>query len=79
MEKRNVSVIVKFIIYVVMITFTVLTIYPIFWLIIQSFKTTQVFTSTSKLSIPAFPREWYFGNYPFVWTQVGFIISLITA
>jgi len=69
MEKRNVSLITKFIIYVIMITFTVLTIYPILWLIVQSFKTTQVFTSTSKLS---FPAEWYFGNYPFVWTQVGF-------
>ena len=59
----------KFIIYVIMITFTVLTIYPIFWLIIQSFKTSQAFQSTSKLS---FPEKWYFDNYPFVWTQVGF-------
>jgi len=68
-DKRNVSLLVKFIIYIVMIIFTVLTIYPIFWLIIQSFKSSQVYQKTSKLS---FPAEWYFDNYPFVWSQVGF-------
>lgn len=52
-----------------MITFTVLAIYPIFWLIIQSFKSNQVYLRTSKLSMPA---EWFFGNYPFIWNQVGF-------
>ncbi|MCL2557527.1 MAG: carbohydrate ABC transporter permease [Treponema sp.] len=53
--------------YVVMGIFTLLAIYPIFWLVIQSFKTTQDYMMSSKL---AFPTEWYFGNYPFVW-QVG--------
>jgi len=68
-DKHNVSLLAKFFIYIIMIIFTVLTIYPIFWLIIQSFKSSQVFLTTSKLSLPA---EWYFGNYPFVWSQVGF-------
>jgi len=46
-----------------------LTIYPIFWLVLQSFKTNQVYLTTDKLS---FPAAWYFGNYPFVWNQGGF-------
>jgi raffinose/stachyose/melibiose transport system permease protein len=47
------------------IIFTILAIYPIFWLIIQSFKTTQEYMTSSKL---AFPKTWFFANYPFTWT-----------
>jgi raffinose/stachyose/melibiose transport system permease protein len=47
--------------------FTVLAIYPILWLIIQSFKTTQEYLTTSKM---AFPKTWFPGNYPYTW-QIG--------
>lgn len=69
MEDRSVSPVAKVIVYIVMIAFTVLAIYPICWLLIQSFKTNQVYLATNKLSLPA---EWYTGNYPFLWVQVGF-------
>jgi len=55
--------------YLVVIVFTVLAIYPIFWLIIQSFKTTQEYMTASKL---AFPKAWFFKNYPFAWTMGRF-------
>jgi len=69
MDNRNISPAAKFLVYVIMAAFVVLAIYPILWLIIQSFKTSQVFVTTNKLSLPA---SWFFGNYSFVWSQVGF-------
>ena len=69
MDNRNVSVVTKIGIYAIMIVFTILTIYPIFWLFVQSFKTNQVFLTTSRLSLPS---QWFFGNYNFVWNLVGF-------
>jgi raffinose/stachyose/melibiose transport system permease protein len=54
----------KILTYFVMGVFTVMAIYPLFWLVIQSFKTTQEYLLTSKLS---FPRLWFFGNYPYAW------------
>lgn len=69
MDNRNISLVTKIVVYVVMIAFTVLTIYPIFWLILQSFKTNTEYLTTNKL---AFPTNWYLGNYPFVWIQGNF-------
>ncbi|MHC1787691.1 MAG: carbohydrate ABC transporter permease [Christensenellales bacterium] len=80
MDKRNISLPAKIIVYIIMITFTVLTVYPILWLVIQSFKTNTVYLTTNKLSLPA---SWYVGNYPFVWVQgkfpTFFVNSLIYA
>ncbi|MCL1812116.1 MAG: carbohydrate ABC transporter permease, partial [Treponema sp.] len=67
MDDRNVSPIFKFVIYLIMVLFAILAVYPIFWLIIQSFKTTQEYLLTNKLS---FPKTWYFANYPYIW-RVG--------
>ncbi|MDR0396747.1 MAG: carbohydrate ABC transporter permease [Oscillospiraceae bacterium] len=69
MDNRNIPVIAKVVVYAVMIVFTVLTVYPIFWLALQSFKTSQVYMTTNKLS---FPAHWFTGNYQYVWVQVGF-------
>ncbi len=69
MDNRNVSFLTKIIIYIIMIAFTILTVYPILWLVIQSFKTNTAYLTTNKLSLPA---NWYFGNYPFVWIQGKF-------
>jgi len=59
--------------YIIVGTFTVLAIYPIFWVILQSFKTTQEYMVESKL---AFPKMWYVGNYPWAW-QMGRFSTLI--
>jgi len=69
MDKRSVSPVAKIAIYLLMGAFTVLAIYPIFWVMIQSFKTTQVYLTTSKLS---FPSEWYVDNYPYTWRMGNF-------
>ena len=70
MDNRNISATAKTIVYVIMITFSVLTVYPIFWLVIQSFKSNQVYLATSKLSLPA---TLHFDNYPFIWIRLGFV------
>ena len=54
----------KALIYLVMLIFTVLAVYPILWLIVQSFKTTQEYLSSSKLALP---KLWFTGNYPYAW------------
>jgi len=75
-EDRNVSPAVKIGIYAVMVLFTVLAIYPIFWLFIQSFKTTQEYLTTSKL---AFPQRWFTGNYPYTWRMGKFGILIMNS
>jgi len=62
--------------YAIVIIFTILAIYPIFWLIIQSFKTTQEFLTTSRLG---FPQNWYFHNYPATWTLARFDILMLNS
>jgi raffinose/stachyose/melibiose transport system permease protein len=59
----------KGIMYFIVILFTVLALYPIYWLIIQSFKTTQEYMTTSKL---AMPQRWYVMNYPWAWINGKF-------
>lgn len=67
-DVRKGPVWVKICIYIVMAVFAVMAIYPIFWLIIQSFKTTQEYITTSKLALP---RLWYFDNYPYAWRMAS--------
>lgn len=55
--------------YLVMILFTVLAVYPVFWVIVNSFKTTQEYMSTSKLSLP---KSWFYKNYPIAWKDAKF-------
>ena len=69
MDNRNISVVSKIIVYAIMILFTILTVYPILWLVLQSFKTNTAYLTTNKLSLPT---NWYVGNYPFVWIQGKF-------
>lgn len=69
MDNRNISLAAKIIVYAIMIAFTILTVYPILWLVLQSFKTNTVYLTTNKLSLPA---TWYVGNYSFVWVQGKF-------
>jgi raffinose/stachyose/melibiose transport system permease protein len=70
MAKANKGFLVyKALIYLVMLIFTILAIYPILWLIIQSFKTTQEYLSSSKLALP---KLWFTGNYPYAWRMGKF-------
>jgi raffinose/stachyose/melibiose transport system permease protein len=76
MDVRGASPVSKTLIYLVMIFFAVMAIYPIFWLVIQSFKTTQEYLTTSKL---AFPKRWFSGNYPYAWKLGKFGILLMNS
>jgi len=69
MDNRNVSAGVKIIFYAIMIFFVIMAVYPILWLIIQSFKSNQAYVTTSKLSLPT---KWFVTNYVFVWERGGF-------
>jgi raffinose/stachyose/melibiose transport system permease protein len=66
---KSTNTLSKAIMYIVVIIFTVLALYPIYWLVIQSFKTTQVYMTTSKLSLP---KVWYTENYPWTWVNGKF-------
>jgi raffinose/stachyose/melibiose transport system permease protein len=55
--------------YTLVVLFTILAIYPIFWVIMSSFKTTQEYMLTSKL---AFPKALFFKNYPIAWRDANF-------
>ena len=65
MEIRRSAIGAQVVIYLVMAVFTILAIYPLLWLFIQSFKTTQDYLSISKLALP--PR-WFVQNYPQTWS-----------
>jgi raffinose/stachyose/melibiose transport system permease protein len=64
------------ILYTAALVFTVLAVYPLFWLVIQSFKTTQEYLMSSKL---AFPKLWFFKNYPDTWARSHFGILLLNS
>lgn len=63
------SVLTKTIIYLIMAVFTLLAIYPIIWLVIQSFKTTQDYLLNSKLALPT---TWFTQNFPQSWKRGNF-------
>jgi len=69
MAHRNISIFTKIAIYITMLVFTVLTIYPLVWVIIQSFKTNMDYMMNSRLALP---QEWYFGHYQVIWNQWNF-------
>ena len=64
------------IMYFLMIIFTFLAIYPIFWLILQSFKTTQEYMLNSKLS---WPQEWFISNYPIAWRNANLGVLILNS
>jgi raffinose/stachyose/melibiose transport system permease protein len=66
----------KIVIYIVMAIFTIMAIYPLLWLLIQSFKTNTDYQTVSKL---AFPTKWYTGNYPAVWKEGNFPILFLNS
>jgi len=73
---RKTNSFVLAIMYAIVIAFTVLAVYPIFWLIMMSFKTTQEFMLTSKLALP---QMWYADNYPWTWRMGRFSTLIINS
>jgi raffinose/stachyose/melibiose transport system permease protein len=66
----------KIIIYGLMVIFTIMAVYPILWLITQSFKSTQEYLMTSKLALP---KAWFFKNYVDSWQRSNFGILLFNS
>jgi raffinose/stachyose/melibiose transport system permease protein len=61
--KRIAGNVLKIFAYFVMSLFALMTIYPIIWLLMNSFKSTAAY----RLDKVGFPREWIFVNYPEAW------------
>lgn len=57
----------RFLIYAVLIAFTIVNAYPIFWMVMNSFKTSQEF-SLDPFGIPS---EWIFANYVEAWVTAN--------
>ncbi|MFA6689591.1 MAG: carbohydrate ABC transporter permease [Sphaerochaetaceae bacterium] len=66
--------------YIVLGIFTVLAIYPLIWLLINSFKTTQEF-QLNKLGLPGSVEgyEWTFVNYKDAWVRGKFPILILNS
>jgi raffinose/stachyose/melibiose transport system permease protein len=61
---RKLNPVALFFMYTLVIIFTILAVYPIFWVIMSSFKTTQEYMLNSKLALP---KIWFYRNYPLAW------------
>jgi len=66
---RKLNPIALFFMYVLVVLFTILAVYPIFWVIMSSFKTTQEYMLSSKLALP---KALFFKNYPIAWRDANF-------
>jgi raffinose/stachyose/melibiose transport system permease protein len=64
------------IMYFTLVIFTILAVYPIFWLVVNSFKTTQDYMLNSKLD---FPTVWYYQNYPNAWRDADFTMLTLNS
>jgi raffinose/stachyose/melibiose transport system permease protein len=69
MDDRHISPVTKSFTYLLMLLFAILAIYPLFWLLISSLKTTQEYLTTSKLALP---RKIIFANYTYTWRMGKF-------
>ena len=56
-------------IYIILIFFAFMALYPLFWLFFSSFKTTQEYQLTSKLALP---KVWWWRNYIDAWIRGNF-------
>jgi raffinose/stachyose/melibiose transport system permease protein len=62
--------------YAIVVVFTILAVYPIFWLLVNSFKTTQDYMRISKLALPT---KWFFKNYPIAWRDANFTVLTLNS
>lgn len=83
-SKGEIGVVTRVIMYALMITFAVLTIYPIFWVIINSFKTSQAF-QMNRLGLPEtwviinYVQAWRIGNFTVLFGNSLFYTAIATA
>ena len=75
MRKKEISGLSRVILNIVLIAFTVLTIFPLLWLAYSSFKTTQEF----QLNRLGLPQHWVVLNYPIAWRIGNFGILFINS
>ncbi len=68
-KKGPKHIIAQVIIYIVLIFFTFMALYPLIWLLFSSFKTTQEYQMTSKLALP---QVWWWRNYIDAWIRGKF-------
>ena len=68
-KKGPKHIISQVVIYIVLIFFTFMALYPLFWLLFSSFKTTQEYQMTSKLALP---QVWWWRNYIDAWIRGKF-------
>jgi len=61
--------------YILVILFTILAVYPIFWVIMSSLKTTQEYMLNSKLALP---KMLFFKNYLLAWINSTPNFSILT-
>ena len=69
-KKGPKHIISQIVIYIVLIFFTFMALYPLIWLLFSSFKTTQEYQMTSKLSL--IPQVWWWRNYADAWVRGKF-------
>ena len=72
---NGVSGITHGLLYLILAIFTILTIYPLFWLLLSSFKTTQEF----QLNKLGFPLHWTIINYPIAWKIGNFGVLFLNS
>ncbi|MDR0442446.1 MAG: carbohydrate ABC transporter permease [Treponema sp.] len=73
---RKTNIFALILMYFIVILFAMLAVYPIFWLIVNSFKTTQDYMRVSKL---AFPSMWFYSNYPNAWRTANFTVLILNS
>ncbi|MDR0289843.1 MAG: carbohydrate ABC transporter permease [Treponema sp.] len=73
---RKTSIFSLIVMYAIVSVFAVLAIYPICWLVVQSFKTTQEYMIASKLALPS---ELFYLNYPLAWSMGRFGTLIINS
>jgi|SRR5690554_601130 len=75
MLRKEAGIPTRILFYAVLIGFTVLTLYPLVWLVINSFKTTAEF----YMNPLGFPRRFYLDNYPLAWRLGNFGILAVNS
>ena len=67
-RSAHVSFAARSAIYTVLVLFTVATLYPLFWLVLSSFKSNRDF----QLNPLGWPETWHFQNYALAWRTGDF-------
>ena len=65
---EEIGILPQTIMYLILFGFTILTLYPLIWMVINSFKTTQEFLMNPL----GLPNRWFFKNYPLAWRLANF-------